>query len=226
MCLSKRGCCSFINAECQSLLLHSGLARVKTLFPVVIINLSTTLEHTLRLTAHVTAHDGLFGAMEGMSEVSEKLDFQACCPLNVLVVRGRLRSPVTCLCIPQLPLLTEGASPATSGALTQPQIGWWRCEKRRVGSRVLADMAPTLKGQITVFSYLFYSVTSMYRLACCSVYRLDAVCVDLFTFNDRRSCLIVFVRVFPYVSSMLRSVMAGSDGSPTWLSHIPTLPAA
>lgn len=58
------------------------------------------------------------------------------------------------------------------------------------------------------------------------MYRLDAVCVDLFTFNDRRSRLIVFVRVFPYVSSMLRSVMAGSDGSPTWLSHIPTLPAA
>lgn len=148
--------------------------------------------------------------MEGMYEVSEKLDFKARFPLNVLVVRGRVRSPVTCLCIPQLPLLTAEASPATSGALTQPQIGWWRCEKRYVGSRVVADITLTLKGQIAVFSYLFYSVTSMQRLACCSVYRLDAVCVDLFTFNDRGSCLIVFVCVFPYVSSMLRSVMAGS----------------
>lgn len=161
-----------------------------------------------------------------MYEVSEKLDFKACFPLNGFVVRGHLRSPVMCLCIPQLPLLTAEASPTTSGALTQPQIGWWCCEKRYIGSRVLADIALTLEGQITVLSYLFYSVTSMQRLACCSVYRLDAVCVDLFTFNDRRSCLIVFVRVFLYVSSMLRSVMAGSGGSPTWLSHISTPPAA
>lgn len=58
-----------------------GLPRAKRLFYIAIINLSTTLEYTLHLAPHVTAHNGLF-----LSNGRNIQSFKARVPLKSVVV--------------------------------------------------------------------------------------------------------------------------------------------
>lgn len=100
-----------------------------------------------------------------MYEASEKLDFTACFPLNVLVERV---SEVSCdWCMPPTaPAVDSRGVPGHLGRSHPATDGWWRYVHHHpggtcLGSRVLTDIALTLEGRISIFSDLFYSVTSV-----------------------------------------------------------------